>query len=253
MDKLTLKKGGKLVKTFYDEKSEKWAEEDMSQAMFVSPRWLYEIGFYVDNDVTLRDVFQYMNNNPTYWEMLLGNWAEEFIAEGLEPPKESKNPHIHYVEMYWSCETSHEDDVVHVVWSKFMDMHMPGVWGKDEPEIGAKKDDPTNWSVMFSSASDLAQYPIRINTEFKIYKDICECKDLKKEQDVLFHADVRQPSLFEFLYGIIWELSFCGPPADRDKESEQLHQTYQDLKDGKLETIPFDEVFNETEESDKTK
>jgi len=253
MDKLVLKKGGKLIKTAWDKDKEEWGDEDISQAMFISPRWLYEVNFYLDTDVTLRDVFLYMNNNPTYWEVLLGNWAEEYIAEGLKAPSEPKDPNIHCVEMYWMCETSHEDEGVYVICPKFMDMHMPGVWGKDEPEIGAKKEDETNYSVMFTPANNLAPYPLKINPEFKIYKDICECKNLKKGQEVLFEADIRQPSLFEVLYGIVWELSFCGSPTDRDKEDEKIHQAMQDYKDGKLELIPAEEVFNEAQKSDETK
>jgi len=255
MDKLILKKGGHLIKTYYDESQEKWLDKDISDEMFISPKWLHEVGCSLEDGLILKDIFTYMNRNPNYWHMMLGNWCDEYLIEGMKAPSKPKDANLHYIETYWSCETSHEDDGVYVCWAKFMDVHIKGVNGKDEPDIGMKADDPMNYSVMFMSANDLAQYPIKVNPEFKIYKDICECKDLKAGQEVLFEVDIRQPTLFELLYGIIWELSFHGGPESRDKQEKELMDSWEEAKkeidSGNLKTVSLEDIFDETQESDK--
>lgn len=57
-------------------------------------------------------------------------------------------------------------------------------------------------------------------------------------------ADKYYPSLFQILYGIIWEVSWYGPPAKQKKLAKSLKKTVEGIKDGTIETKewePFDD------------
>jgi hypothetical protein len=46
------------------------------------------------------------------------------------------------------------------------------------------------------------------------------------------------------LYGIIWELSFFGPPKKRDEEVKKLMELAEDARLHPEKLIPLDEVMN---------
>jgi len=49
-------------------------------------------------------------------------------------------------------------------------------------------------------------------------------------------------TLLDILYGIFWEVTFHGPPAQRDKRAEELAETVRKIKSGEEKTIPWEEV-----------
>jgi hypothetical protein len=54
-------------------------------------------------------------------------------------------------------------------------------------------------------------------------------------------------TLMHILYGIIWELSFFGPPKKRDEEVKKLMNIAEDAKLHPEKLIPLDEVLKKIE------
>lgn len=251
-DKITLKKGGKLIETYwhYDKEKEKgsYLERDLTNHMFLPTHILYERYFFFEKGLTLKDVFLYMNRNLDYWNMLLGNWCEELVKEGLKPPPFTKNNDLEYLELYWGdCADIFEG-------KQTFQRHSYMCFGaKGKPDEQCIKDFGNNpnelisYSLMFSSASELAQHEIKINTEYIVWESNYDAKPTMSNKKVVEGYECI-PTVFEALYGIVWELSFAGPPEKRDKEASKLKQTMKEIEDGTAKLVSADEVLKDIEE-----
>jgi len=94
------------------------------------------------------------------------------------------------------------------------------------------------YAVEFTPINNLADYPIRMSNKLHITDYDAPPKD-DMDRDVDLTPSI---TLMELLYWTFWELSFLGSPEDRDEEGEVLAQRVEDLKSGKVKTIPWEEV-----------
>ncbi len=184
MEKVTLTKNAQLIETYweYDEEIKEGSYKDKI-IDFVSPHYLHEKKCVLEEGITLQNIFDYMVKNIAFWSITIGNWCEEIVTEGLLPPEQA-NIESEYLELYWSLNVEEEE----TYFPYRMDFH--------------GKHNDTNLSLSFCSANDLALLPVKVNTKLKMYNDKDEEKDLGN----------LNPTLFQILYGIIWELSFFGNP-----------------------------------------
>jgi hypothetical protein len=88
---------------------------------------------------------------------------------------------------------------------------------------------------------ELADYPIRLGKDINFTNYDIDPKDRSANMDN--SIDVAPSiTLIELLYWVFWELSFLGSPEKRDKEKNELKRRVEDLKSGKLKTIPWETV-----------
>lgn len=224
-----------------------------------APRLLFEDCTLAEG-VTLRDVFLLMRQHLDFFDTLFGNWCKEIVTEGLSPvpdgPIEQGN--IDYLELSWRME-------VNAHWERgkgttkksfinghaFPDFHGVGIPKNDEFYGGADKrpenPEPVTWAVEMTPTNKLVDLPLVLKDEFVIMDMQAHAQSFKakegrhwKEFETTYDHTVF--NLFHILYGIIWELSFFGGPAERDEVREDLDRRIEDIDD-ETEWIPMEEVI----------
>lgn len=166
----------------------------------------------VEDDVTLRDIFELMNENIDFWEQHIGGYCSVFVNEGLQ---ECDDPFVDVksVEVSWSAESIDDNlDAFNV-----MDFHMVS-------------DSNETLSMSFAPVNKFSHVPVVVDKRFRIYKDF----------EIAFDAGNLTPSLFQIIYSIFWELSFYGPPENREKEHASLLKTIDGIKNGTEKLYEFD-------------
>ena len=231
MRDLVIKKGGLLVG-----KSKSQPTRDYTN---LASECLFDV-CTLDEDITLEDVFLLINKNLDKLSPILGNWCEEHIKEGLRAtsPKEFE---VEFVELYWRLDIDDYSDKNKPSLSglNFPRLHGVGYIHKedhldDDGLLMAEKGTRTNYAIEFTPTYELAKLPLKLNNEVAIFKDFSSTQVYHDPTFTLGHI----------LHGIMWELSFCGSPAERDKMNTELCETVKGIKDGTIRTelLDFDDL-----------
>lgn len=140
----------------------------------------------LDEDVTLKDIFLLIQHHIDVFEKILGNWCREFTTEALSTPSQVED--LLYLELYYTLQV--EDGALE---------------GINHPNFhGVGQDSP--YSLSFLPLNKLADLPVKLGP-----------------------AQIEQssyPTLYtlgNILNGILWELSFYGPPAQRDQLAKEVN------------------------------
>lgn len=162
-------------------------------------------------DVTLRDVFDLIEANIDDLEPILGNWVREFLEESKQPYEPKENRDLERLELYWFLESDAEFGTDGMAFPSFHGI------GKNGEKYG----------VDFSSCNTLMELPVTLKEDAEIYR-----REYRSKSDG--SATVILPkvgyTLLGILYGIIWELSFFGPPKKRDEEVKKLMELAEDAR-----------------------
>lgn len=230
---IQIRKGGKLIETYwyYNKKKEvgSYLERNLTKK---SVAYLFE-PCTLEDGLLLKDIFVLLNTNLDIFNVIIGNWCSEFVQEGLKPFKGKETEReIEYLELYSYFEKWDNKDIKHqmVDGGVFPELHGTGfVQKKDKymsPENGGylecKAGKRISFSVSFLSASELAQLPIKLSDEIKIYD-----RDNWNKKPKIFKGV--SYSLGQILYGVIWELSFYGPPVDRNQKEKELKEAVKSI------------------------
>lgn len=204
-----------------------------------------------DNEFTLRDVLRACVNSKIPMDVLCPilhcSYIPQYWAEAEDKPFDEDDRDIEYLEIYWwgsksTWEGKREDGST---WS----FHGMGREGEipqdiidhyDEKEIAKLREEGYRqaYAVEFTPIYNLADYPIKLSNKLHITDYDADPRD-NMDMDVDMTPSI---TLIELLYGIFWELSFLGSPEERDEKNEDLMQRVQDIKDGKVEMIPWEDV-----------
>jgi hypothetical protein len=234
---IVLSKGGKLFKTdwLYNEKTEE-GELVTFDATDIAPRLLFETVSF-DDDVTLRDIFRLLNRHIDILEPLLGNWCRELTAEalsGIGPAYSNKYDAegIEYLELTHSFGENTWDGHTESFGNIYPDFGGKGFMLKEDathgdhtgPEgvtIGHEAGSRISWGLELSSPNTLINIPIKLNPNTEIYHtDLSEERTIKSDKVATLNN--LGFSLGQILYGIVWELTFNGPPEVRDDLKAEL-------------------------------
>lgn len=239
-EKLILTKDSKLVEVFWDKENVEYVKREITH--IPSAYHLHERPCEIEEGTTLKDIFIYMKKNIHFWDVILGNWCSDFIEEGLKPfEEEDKNQDTttDYLELYWHGEHSTYKDQEELSGMTTMCFHGMGRYNEDCEYGYYKKDDEVALGISFTPVNKIASVEIKINTMMKIY-EFCKTDPLLK--------GTVEPTLFQILYAIIWELSFHGPPAKRDEKAQELAEISQEITDNPDSAIPFEDFKKGLEE-----
>jgi hypothetical protein len=227
---LILKKGGKLY-------AHKFAEKRMRDRTKAAPSHLFD-HCELDKDVTLRDVFLLLNRHLKFFDLVFGNWCKEIVTDGLSK-RFKRNPRtddIDFVELY--CDISEHDygKKYPPSTSGFRQLSFDGVGilKKDLKDRSAKKGDTIRFAIELTEPWKLMSYPLKLRKTIEIRRE------LPKKNEVF--ATFRNPefTLGDILYGVIWELSFYGPPAKAKEFREELDRRVNEIKSGKAKLVKWD-------------
>lgn len=238
MENLTLKKGGKLTKTEWVYDKEKECGEYVTTPIN-EPSFAYLNDTCVlDDDVTLRDVLLLLQKDITFYSIMLRNWVDELVDEGLNKTPEERGD-IDYLELYWHLEKTTYKDKTSFSGHQFPGFHGWGDWDDASLASGIKG----GIAVEMTPVNELVDLPLRLQHDVAINHTNLDAKwssieELQAQQDEPVKIDECSYTLYHILYGIVWELSFCGSPKDRDEKLSELKDMIKDIKDGNIETSP---------------
>lgn len=247
-EKLEIRKGGKFVETkwVYDEDKDEgfYQEFDRTESAI---RYLFE-PCELAYDVTLEDIFLLLNSELTIFNLIFGNWCEEFVKEGLTKSPipynlEKYDPEqIEYLELYYTPEYDKSDAQNRLNGFLMPNFHGVGVKLREDTE-SYKKGDRIKWGINLSPINTLIKIPVKLNKRFIIHEDNIQSKPDEKPK-VLGEFENPQYTLGNILYGIIWELSFYGPPEERDKVKRGLEERMEKIDSGTAKTKSASELFD---------
>ncbi len=180
----------------------------------------------IAKDFTLMDFFILMKDTSNKYQWLLDvlgypTWFYDMYAEILDDPSESDNhaKNIHYLELSSSLDEDEHEGMgdVHVARS-MLDIH------------GVGKDNGCGNTYGLSG---------------------CRMNDLKhlviKLDPVLRNKLIQYPTLLQFMYSMLFELTFFGGPSDREDKIAEINESIEDVKEGKVETFPIPPTPPETQ------
>lgn len=227
MECVRIKKGGKLSKTSWDGESGQYVTVDVTDPTFLYLHMPCEL----DDDVTLRDVLVILKNDMEMYSILLRNWVDELVEEGLAESVNKSN-NLDYLELYWAFEKTTYKGATEFSGHFFPQFHGWGTW--DDPAAGGGKG---GIAIEFTPVNELADVPLRLREGVEITHNNLDAKwstlaELATQEDPAVVIQACPYSLFHILYGIVWELSFCGSPKDRDIRAKELRDTVEKVKGG---------------------
>lgn len=229
MEGLVFKEGGKLekIRWVYDKKKregEYVATDVTSDAAF----FLME-PVRLEGNIVLRDVFNLLRENELLQTLFTRDWAADYVKaafaqEGVAYTGAYDPDGIEYLELYqlWEKDSATEE----IVGSHRLSFHGVGFELQDDVKDGDwvthTKGTRINWGIEFSPIHQLINLPLRFNPEVIV----CESNhDSKSWGARVATWQIKEPTLGQFLHGILWELSFNGSPEDSQEAAEALRAT----------------------------
>lgn len=249
MEKLEIRKGGKLVETkwVYDREKEEgeYKEFDRTDQAI---RHLFE-PCQLGEDVRLKDIFELLNTELDIFDAVIGNWCKEIVTEGLTKPGKPYDltkydpEQIEYLELRYTPEYELYEGV-----DSFYGFTRPDFGGvgvelqNDGDQDHYKKGERIPWGISFTAANDLINIPVKLNDTFAVYEGILRCKDKPGFGHKLVEFKNPTYTLGGILEGIIWEMSFHGGPEKRDEFGKELRETVEKIKSGEEKGIELNSV-----------
>lgn len=161
----------------------------------------------LEDGVTLRDLLLLMQRNIEVLDQVIPYFCRELVSEGLsDRPLRESSGGLEYLELRWHPYYSSQDKEIGG-WA-FPEFHGWGPARADYPgdETGIC------YSLMGSRMNELADVPLRLCQEVQIVDTAAS-----GTAEPLLRAEKCAFTLGQILFGILWELSWFGPPQKRDK------------------------------------
>jgi len=158
---LTLKKNGVLYRTKWVYDKEKGEGAYKSYDVTMTPQLYLFHHCELEEGVTLRDLFLFIQRHIEFFDLLVTNWCAEIVEEGLTSlttPQE-KDIEIEYLEVY-KLITLEENETDGLTRANF---HGVGYLNSEEKRI--------NWGVSLSSSQTLIDLPLKLNTTCEVYRN----------------------------------------------------------------------------------
>lgn len=266
MEKLVITKDSKLIETkwVYDKVKEEGSYIDFDRTD-KALKYIWD-NCELEEGVTLRNIFELINTEIDIFDAIIGNWCKEIVTEGLTgTPKKVGTYDPEAIEYLQVGTNIHYDDGSQYgpTFYGYARADFGGVgyelkedklfdWiDKDTglPAVEWPKGERIPWGISFTPANELIDLPVKLDTVARVYNDNHE--DKKNYHNLLAEYKGATYTLGNILYGIIWEMSFHGGPDKRDAVGADLKQTVDDIKSGKGELIPAEEVFKDLENEDE--
>ncbi len=224
-----IRKGGKLFYTDWEDG--KWTEEEVTETI---NNHLFDPCYFEDG-LILRDLFKVVEVNIDLFKIMMPFEEIDNIVEESWTACSSENNEKQDISLLLSWAVEHEKEF------KELSVHtsFDGVTHEDrEQEI---EGDIGNGRIGldFLPANHMIDCEIRQNRRFDVWGGVGYAIEMSNEP--LWRLDCKSFTLLEVIYGIFFELSFHGPPRERDRRGDELMKTVkemnQDMAEGKLKGI----------------
>ena len=236
---LTLRHGPKLI---YERTEWNDPPEDVTDSVC---EFLFS-QLKIEDDVLLQDIFKLLDD-PILRIVFNREYVNELLDEvssGPIVPDELPYQKVEYIELsqVWHLDTST---------SEYRSAGHFSVSGKGiaQPEdvvaehgSSYKKGDRINWSVSLTSVRELLHLPVRLNSTVQICEEDVHAKRYAHALQTGVNNQITLAALF---HSLLWELSWHGPPAERDARKRKLLAQKAELDAGTAETRPYNDIFED--------
>jgi len=201
-----------------------------------------------EGDVSLGRLFSLIEANRRKWEILLCENLEPFLEEAQKPAtkKEDDPEALAFLELYWGAETTiYKGKSDFSLWPSF---HGVGYATEDDKYEMYKKGDRVTYAIEFTPVNELIHLPVKLDEKVKVLRtDLDTFEATKNIDNEETELGDKAFTLLELLKGIFWEITFLGSPEHRDEEMTSMREAVDDIKSGKVETIPWEEAMEKIE------
>lgn len=184
----------------------------------------------IDDKTTFWDLWQYLEQDAEYFSLVfaeamggvnINEYREQIRKTGRTKEEEDPENHIDYLRCYWHAE----------IWESELDVY-PAFDGigpaKDQDMDGVEGD---AWAIDFTPINNLKHYPIKLDTKLSIY-------NVDEESLEPTITTTKRWTLYDVLYCILSEISFCGNPRDQIKRISELDQAIAEVKEMYKDYLP---------------
>lgn len=200
----------------------------------------------ISKNVTFERIFDLIVLNKELFNVIfaqgaLGHYTiEMFLDEYNQDDNDDDPDSITYLESYWGTEYFQYNDEKDV--TIYPSFHGIRVGYTDEYQK-----EPCNMNIGISGQiQNLKKYPMRINN-YVIFNDyVKKEKDMKKKYPLIMEGNTPM-ILFDFIRGILFEISFYGAPKQRDKFFDELNEQVKEIKTGKAKLYELDMDIDDDE------
>ena len=186
----------------------------------------------IGKNVTFERIFDLIVLNKDIFNVIfqqgtLGNYKiEVYLDEYNQEDNDDDPDSITYLEAYWGTEYfeyEQEKDVT----------IYPSFHGIKEGFTDEYQKEPCDMNIgICNQIQNLKKYKMRMNNHVRFNGYNKEEKDVKKRYPLLMEGETTM-TLFDFIRGILFEISFYGAPSQRDKFFKSLDKQSEDIKSGK--------------------
>lgn len=225
-------------------------------------QWIVES---VSDDFTLLDLFQIIHRAqqdcPQLPDMLGMGYFDAFYEEATREPK--SDDELHYLELYWHIDYDaiktkkkggkraiYRDCLIRGELTNLMGFQGIGKHQcafEDGCPNGCPEDD--GYAIEMTPVNELVHLPIRVSPQVGMYKPW-----VRDDEPPLLSTGFTltiHPTLYTFITSIFWELTFLGHPEERDEVMGGIQQSMEDIKSGKIELLPFDDLLESLDLDDE--
>jgi hypothetical protein len=233
----------KLVYTNHRNKKKKIADDML----------FYYLGDTVELDENLKfeRIMQLLHDDRDLTNMVFGHTLggydfDLFYKDFMRklPPKEAKEEKTNYknecLEVYYYPDLFKYEKGERYEWNHSLDIHLMR-------ELKGKK--PEQLGIMFAKLAAFRKHKIRIKYEVDVQLQDSTVKitkkNFKKHYKPVIEAKLGGFRLFDFIWAILYEISWMGSPENRDSESKRISKISEDIESGKEKIIPMEEAMKE--------
>jgi hypothetical protein len=214
---------GRIVTRWYTEEETVW------------PGSVAELGRYffyaleIDPAFTMGDLFDLLDRDDVdFLAAVLGEDVVPLVEEARTPPGGHADVRIDFL----TVSNVHEDGHLR------HEFHGWGPW--DEPYAGAWEKEPDfprrgAIAVSLTPVNQLRDVPLRYEPEV-VFVGSGAPEEFRTRIGI---------TLIEFLKAIFYELTFHGPPTERDEVRDELQRRVEEIERGDVEMIPGEQVLDE--------
>jgi len=233
----------KIIRSFDDtEKKDEWIEDcDL-------PHFLGDT-VKIEEGVTFGRFMNLLKASPQVYQAFFhvelgGSSLEAYFDDMDNDGEDYDRQQIHSVIVSWECDIWHFErgDVPQLE----IGYHFSGLGPetKDSGPLGKEGED-ISWAIDFTPLWQLKYLPLILKKEFHIYREDCYAGPVKGHKDL---GEVcRDFCLQDVIGAILFEIAFYGLPEARNAKIEELEQRVEDVKEGRVKTIPIEDVFKDDE------
>lgn len=167
----------------------------------INPYTLAGIPVVLNNELTLEKLITLVYNNKVLNKICF--YSEDFYKECKKAPD---NEFFGKISFYWRTIYENDETIIK----------------NSSPKMEVDMVDANNlrYGIELAKINNIKNCTVFIDNVIKI----------NDKNDNLKNIIEVNPTLFEVIYGLYWELSFLGKPEDRDEKVQDIYNSLEELK-----------------------